>query len=70
MTKYYDLPHKIEGFSITDGYDDTTILNSRCSSEQNLQTCIHEDDHFQNNDHFREDMEADEIEAIRHGEQD
>ena len=67
MTKYFDLPHKIKGFSITDGFDNATILNSRCSHLQNIITYIHEDDHFENNDHFREDMEADEIEAIRHG---
>ena len=68
MASVKDLPHKVKGFVLTDGFDEGIVLNAHCSYEQQFKTHEHECEHLKENDAFREDMTADEIEAIRHGE--
>lgn len=62
-----DFPHKIKGFVVTDGFESSTVLNSHCSYEQSLNTFEHEQSHIEDEDAFREDMTADEIEGMKHG---
>jgi hypothetical protein len=62
-----DLPPKIRGFVVRRNGEDTIVLNSRLSREQNMKTYLHEKKHIERGD-FENGGDVDQIERDAHQE--
>lgn len=67
QVRLMDLPPKIRGFVVRRNGEDTIVLNSRLSREQNMKTYLHEKKHIERGD-FENGGDVDQIERDAHQE--
>lgn len=66
QVRLMDLPPRVRGFVVRRNGEDTIVLNSRLSREQNMKTYLHEKRHIENDDFEKENV--DQIERDAHQE--
>ncbi len=66
QVRFMDLPPRIRGFVVRLNGEDTIVLNSRLSREQNMKTYLHEKRHIERGDFDKEGMDVNQIEKEAH----